>query len=305
MAPRHRYKAWSSGLCARVFVLTLNMVDNRNGEESRAKVMIFLRKKMSCLFRRPIICFRSPETINRARSLCVNISRWLSGFGIPHAVGDNVATEGLATCSKGIKIPRFLRKVKDKEQIKRYCLVKNLCRKKNFDLAVCHMKKWLEEEPVTKSTILTLNGLLHCLYEQGKIRESAVLKQTMDARNISGDRSTYTVLIDGFGKMKNAKMVSELLAEMISLGLAPHERSYMVAAKLAIERNAFFEAFSYFGKIEGVYKEIHDDFCAWFIARLVCAKQSYIVQSVLHDFKKSKARMGGKTVSALRTFFER
>lgn len=233
--------------------------------------------------------------------------RWFyeSSFAKSKSYVINSQMEQRATVSVGIKMPRFLRKVKDKEQIQRYYLVKKLCLQEQFDTAVCCMKKWLEEETATKSTILILNGLLHSLSKAERMEDVTTLKQIMDARNITGDQATYVVLIDSFGKIENSLMVGELLREIMSLGWTPHDRSYEVAANLALERNAFSEAFSYFREIQGIYKEELDDFCAQFIVGAAQRQQSNHVLNIFKDFKINRIRIGKKTVEATRMYFER
>ncbi len=141
-----------------------------------------------------------------------------------------------------IKIPRFLRKTKDKGQIDRYYCVKKLCFEGRFDVAISNVEKWLSDETLTTSTILILNGLLYSLFEHGKLKDILSLKQTMDSYDIKGDRSTYTILIDSFGKMKDFGMVSELLEDMSHLNMEPHYRSYMVATELALDVKEFCQS---------------------------------------------------------------
>lgn len=70
--------------------------------------------------------------------------------------------------NSSIKIPRFLCKTKDKEQIDRYYLAKKLCLLGDFEIAVPKIEKWLSCEEVPASIILILNGLLFSLFEQEK-----------------------------------------------------------------------------------------------------------------------------------------
>lgn len=261
---------------------------------------------MSYFICRRLIRLRPTELITRATSLSFYTCTRLCSCGeLDTKRVANVNTEQFVSKRAGIKIPRFLRKMKDEEQINRYCMIKSLCMEKNFGIATCYMKKWLEEEPVSRSTILILNGLLYCLFEQGRMEDIILLKHKMDTRKVTGDRSTYVVLIDGFGKMKNAVKVSELIREMISLGLVPHERSYIVAAELAMESRDFLEAVDYFLRIESVYKEVHDGFCCWFIGSLIEANQGGYIVNIFNDFRKNRTRMGEKTLVAIKKYFER
>ena len=204
-----------------------------------------------------------------------------------------------------IKIPRFLRKTKDKGQIDRYYCVKKLCFEGKFDVAISNVEKWLSDETLTTSTILILNGLLYSLFEHGKLKDILSLKQTMDSYDIKGDRSTYTILIDSFGKMKDFGMVSELLEDMSHLNMEPHYRSYMVATELALDEKNFAKAHKYFIQIESIHKESHDEFCASFILTLVTNKEIDIMESVFEEFRENKMRLGVQTMLAIEKYFHR
>ena len=204
-----------------------------------------------------------------------------------------------------IKIPRFLRKTKDKEQIDRYYCVKKLCIEGNFQLAISNVEKWLLSESITRSTILILNGLLYSLFEHGRMEDIVKLKRTMDIYDIKGDRSTYTVLIDSFGKMKNFQMVSKLLNEMSQLNIDHHYRSYMVATQLALGEKDFTKAHEYFSEIESVFKETHDDFCASFISSLIMNKENGIMGSIFQEFRENKTRFGEQTMLVIEKYFQR
>jgi pentatricopeptide repeat protein len=204
-----------------------------------------------------------------------------------------------------IKIPRLLRKTKDKEQIDRYYCIKKLCFEGNFDLAISNVEKWLSNEIITTSTVLILNGLLYSLLEHGKMEDVVRLKNTIDSYGIKGDRSTYTVLIDCFGKMKDLQMVSELLDDMSDLNMDHHYRSYMVATQLALNEENFTKAHEYFSQIQSVYKENHDDFCASFILGLVMNEKSGIMESVFQEFRENQTRLGEQTMLAIERYFHR
>ena len=216
-----------------------------------------------------------------------------------------VATKYQNDNNPAIKIPRLLRKTKDKEQIGRYYRVKKQCFEGKFESAISEVEKWLSFEAVKTSTILILNGLLYSLFEHGKMEDIVRLKETMDSYDIKGDRSTYTVLVDSFGKMKNFGMVSKLLEDMSHFNMDPHYRSYMVATELALNDRDFAKAHEYFVRIESVYKEIHDGFCAAFILRLVENKEFGIVESVFQEFREDRTRLGDQTLSAIEKYFHR
>ena len=217
----------------------------------------------------------------------------------------HVSTKYQNDISSAIKIPRFLRKTKDKEQIDRYYLVKKLCLQGDFDLAIRKVEQWLSSEEVTTSTILILNGLLFSLFEQEKTKDFLRMKETMNKYNIKGDRSTYTVLIDGFGKMKNFEMVSNLLDEMRNLNMIPHYRSYMVATELALNEGNFNKALEHFFKIDSVFKENNDAFCASFILKLVMNKKVSEIESVFQDFRENRTRLGKEMMTAVEKYFHR
>ena len=204
-----------------------------------------------------------------------------------------------------IKIPRFLRKAKDKEQIHRYYLIKKLCLQGDFELAIPKVEKWLSNEEVSRGTILILNGLLFSLFEQEKTKDFMRLKKAMDKYDIKGDRATYTVLIDSFGKIDNLEVVSDLLDEMTRLNIVPHYRSYMVAAELSLNEGSFEKALEYFLRIDSVFKESHDTFCAAFISSLVMNKEVCAIQSVFQDFRENRTRLGKGTMAAVEEYFHR
>ena len=204
-----------------------------------------------------------------------------------------------------IKIPRFLRKAEDKEQIERYYRVKKLCLEGKFNEAIVDVEEWLTREALTTSTILILNGLLYSLFEQGKVEEIVRLKETMDTYHIKGDRSTYTILIDSFGQMKIFEVVSKLLYELKNLNIIPHYRSYMIATELALEKRMFSEAIEYFLKIESIHKENHDEFCALVILKLIKMKQVKGIERVFQDFRENRTRLGKKTLFAIEKYFHR
>ena len=204
-----------------------------------------------------------------------------------------------------IKIPRFLRKAKDKEQIRRYCLVKSLCFEGNFQQAILNVEHWLQFEDVTPSMILILNGLLYSLFERGNWKDIVRLKRTMDSLDIAGDRSTFTVLIDSYGKMNDFKRVEKLLADVSKLNVVPHYRSFIVAAELALDRKLFSKAAEYFLKIEGVHKENHDRFCAAFLSKLISNNQIDAIESVFQDFRVHRTRIGEQTILAIEKYFSR
>ncbi|XP_028392156.1 uncharacterized protein LOC114516778 [Dendronephthya gigantea] len=202
-----------------------------------------------------------------------------------------------------IKVPRLLRKAKDKEQIARYCLVKRLCFEGNFEQAIANVEYWLQYEDVTPSIILILNGLLYSLFERGNLKDIVSLNETIDKLDVAGDRATYTVLIDSYGKMNDFEKVEKLLALVSDHDIVPHYRSFIVAADLALGKMLFSKAVEYFLKIEGTHKENHDHFCAAFLSKLIANKQVDAIESVFQDFKTQRTAIGEQTMLVIEKYF--